>query len=123
MAQITIPNAVRQGTVSTPSVVCPAGLSSAAIVVTMPNQSERDDVGNSMEVRLEFSTDGGTTFKSYFTVGWQGGSGYVDKQGVRNPPANMTLAGDSLGALSGSRLRCTFVIPNAVTAGCVITAL
>ena len=100
MATITIPNQVRQGTVISPSVSWPANLTTASIQFTMPVQADRDNSANTMEIRLEVSTDGGTNWKPYLMAGWRGGSGIV-RGGVTNPPPFVALSGVTANAWFG----------------------
>ena len=121
MATITIPAQSRIGPVHSPTVIVPAGHTSAFIQFTMPVQAERDDPARRMDAAVEYSADG-VIFKPYVMVGWQGGTGILSKDGLTtNPPPSLGIFGAALGGLVGTQCRIAADLPVAITVGATLT--
>lgn len=125
MAVFTIPSATRGGVgqsdVISPGFTIPANTQSIGITYTIP-LADRNSTAVSIWQRIEVSTNNGGTWKAYMDGGvWKGGTGYTAKDGTVNPPPSMTLAGQSLTALTGQLTRGRWEIPVALTIGATIT--
>jgi hypothetical protein len=98
-------------------------MTSVSVTYSIP-QADRDNPNASIWQRIEFSLDGGATWKAYMDGGvWHGGTGNIGRDGTVNPPPSMTIAGPSLSALVGKLTRGRWEIPVAITIGATITAV
>lgn len=101
----------------------PSNANQAAIVFTMPVDSERASTSARMDFGIDVSTDGGATWESYLQAGWIGGTGTTGKNStVLNPPPMATVGGEFFAAFAGQKASISVKLSEPMTLGGTISS-
>ena len=114
-----LPESNRQGTYTSGSVlgaVIPAVASELTIRALM-SKAVRDDPTLSMSFHVYKSRDGGQSWQHDTGGTWVGGSGFVGRDGVVNPPITIRFSDESLEGIKAALVRVECDIPTPMRVG------
>lgn len=114
-----LPEASRQGLYQSAAVcgaVVPIDATELTVRAILP-QAVRDNAALSMTFHVYKSTDGGQTWRHDVGGTWQGGTGFVGRDGVVNPPITIRYQGQALDAIKGALVRVEMDIPTQMQVG------